>query len=129
MPKLASIIVVKVFDIFSTFIQSSPDTQKINFIDTLRSVYWDSVPCSLVDVKRCLTGAYYLHDQGLIITLIIEAVHTSVTAVNFYETTQNNITEHCLLHTHHCESLKSFLDNVFIVLIDPCSMFEKVCRW
>jgi hypothetical protein len=48
------------------------------------------VPCSLVEVDRHFRDAYCLHYQGdeaLIIALMMEAVHTSETSINFYKTT------------------------------------------
>jgi hypothetical protein len=42
---------------------------------------WDVVPRSLVEIDHCLKGAYCL------MTLMMEAVSTSETLVNFYQTT------------------------------------------
>jgi hypothetical protein len=41
--------------------------------------------------------------------LMMEAVRTSETSVNFYETTRRNIPEGCHLHTRRRENLKSHL--------------------
>jgi hypothetical protein len=41
------------------------------------------------------------------IALMMEAVSTSETSVNFYETTRRNIPEGCHLHTRRRENLKS----------------------
>jgi hypothetical protein len=51
-------------------------------------VFWDVVPCSHVEVDRSFRGAYCLHHQGEeFIALMMEAVHTSETSVNFNVTT------------------------------------------
>jgi hypothetical protein len=41
------------------------------------------------------------------IALMIEAVSTSETSVNFYETTRRNISERSHLHAHHRDNMKS----------------------
>jgi hypothetical protein len=41
------------------------------------------------------------------IALIMEAVSTSETSVNFYETTSCNIPEGCQLHANCCKNFKS----------------------
>jgi hypothetical protein len=46
-----------------------------------------------------------------IITLMMEAVSSSETSVNIYQTTQCNIPEESHLHTNHSENLKSHLHN------------------
>jgi hypothetical protein len=43
----------------------------------------------------------------MLIALMMEAVSTSETPVNFYETTRRNIPEDNHLHTRHRENLKS----------------------
>jgi hypothetical protein len=65
------------------------------------TVFWNVAPCSLIetDISEVLTAS--------IITLMMEAVSTSEMSVNFYKTTWRNIPEDSLLHTHHCENLKS----------------------
>jgi hypothetical protein len=54
------------------------------------TVFWDVAPCGLVEVDRHFRGAYCLHHQ---VALMVEAVSTSETSVNFYETTRRNIPE------------------------------------
>jgi hypothetical protein len=49
------------------------------------TIFWDIAPCNLVEVNRRLRGA--------VIALIKEAVSTSETSVNFYETTRRNYPE------------------------------------
>jgi hypothetical protein len=64
-------------------------------------VSWDVAPCSLVEAYRRFRGAFCLHYQG------DEAVSTSETSVNFYQTTRCNIPEDRHLHTRCRENLKS----------------------
>jgi hypothetical protein len=65
---------------------------------------WNDALRSLVDIDRCYRGTYCFHhrldnahrlDNGgskyLLIVLTMEAVSTSVTSLNFYETTWMNI--------------------------------------
>jgi hypothetical protein len=49
------------------------------------TVFWEVAPCRLVEVYRRFSGAYYRA-----ITLIMEAVSTSETTENFYETVRRN---------------------------------------
>jgi hypothetical protein len=44
--------------------------------------------------------------SGTAIALMMEAVSTSETSVNFYQTKQRNIPEFRHLHTRHCKNLK-----------------------
>jgi hypothetical protein len=54
----------------------------------------------LTDLSEVLTATIIL------ITLMMEAVSTSETLVNFYQTTERNIPEDSHLHTSHHENLK-----------------------
>jgi hypothetical protein len=60
------------------------------------TVFWDVAQCSLVQIDRRFRGG------------IIEAVSTSETSVNFYQTTRRNIAEdshlQCLTHCFYNES-------------------------
>jgi glycyl-tRNA synthetase alpha subunit len=67
------------------------------------TTFWDVTPCSLVEVYRSFIGACCLHHQAL----MMEAVSTSETSVNFYQTTRGNIPEDSHLHTHRHQNLKS----------------------
>jgi hypothetical protein len=69
------------------------------------TVFWDVLPCSLVEVHRRFRGVCCLH-QG---TLMMEAASTSETSESFYQTTWRNIPEDSHLHTRRCEILKSHL--------------------
>jgi hypothetical protein len=44
--------------------------------------------------------------------MMMEAVHTSETSVNLYQTTRRKISEGCHLHTRHLENLKSHYRNI-----------------
>jgi hypothetical protein len=48
------------------------------------TAYWDIVLCSLVEDDQCFRGVYCLHHQ---VVLMMEAVGTSETLVNYYKTT------------------------------------------
>jgi hypothetical protein len=50
----------------------------------------------------------------LLNALMIEAVSTSETSVNFYQTTRRNIPENSHLHTRRRENLKSQLQSVYL---------------
>jgi hypothetical protein len=58
------------------------------------TVFWDVSSCSLVETDR-------------IIVLIMEAVGTSETSVNFLHTTRCNVPEDSRLHIRRSENLKS----------------------
>jgi hypothetical protein len=60
------------------------------------AVFWDIALCSLVDIDQGFRGPYCLHHQ---ITLMLEAVSSSETSVNFYKTTRRNILEYSHIHT------------------------------
>jgi hypothetical protein len=45
--------------------------------------------------------------QFSLITLMMEAINTSETSVNFYQTSRRNIPEDCHLHIRRRENLKS----------------------
>jgi hypothetical protein len=65
------------------------------------TAFWDITTCSLVEVDRLFRGAYCL------IALMMEAVSTSETSVNFYETAWRNIPEDGNLHTRRRKNMKS----------------------
>jgi hypothetical protein len=50
-------------------------------------VFWDVVSCSLVEVPKVLAASIIRA-----IALLMEAVSTSETSVNFYQTTRHNNT-------------------------------------
>jgi hypothetical protein len=57
------------------------------------TAFWNNTPCCLVEDDRRFRGAYCPHHQGN----EMEAVRTSKTSVNFYDTTRGNIPEGCHL--------------------------------
>jgi hypothetical protein len=56
------------------------------------TVFWDTPPCSLVEVDRRFGGAYWLHRQD---DVMMETVTAFETSGNFYETTLQSIPEDC----------------------------------
>jgi hypothetical protein len=57
-------------------------------------VFWNVAPCSSVEIKRRFIGAFCLHhNYHIIIALMMEAVSTSETSINFYGITRRNIPE------------------------------------
>jgi hypothetical protein len=50
-----------------------------------------------------------------IIALMMEAVSTSKTSVNFYQTTRRNNTQDSHLHTRRRKKLKSHLANIILM--------------
>jgi hypothetical protein len=73
------------------------------------TAFLDIAPCSLVEGDRRFRSVYCLHHQGdeWLNALMMEAVRTSETSVNFYQTTRRDVPEGCHLHTHRRENLKS----------------------
>jgi hypothetical protein len=61
------------------------------------TVIWDVAPCSHVEIAQRFRA------------MMMEAVGTSETSVNFYQTTRRNIPEDSHLHTRRRENLKSHL--------------------
>jgi hypothetical protein len=77
------------------------------------TTFWDIAPCSLVEVDRRFRGA---------ITLM-EAVCTSETSINFYETTRRNILEGCHLYVFLFCLFNFFLFRVYLKSFPPISVF------
>jgi hypothetical protein len=63
------------------------------------TVFWFVVPCSLVEIDGRLRDTHCLHHQG---ALMIEAVSTSETLVNFYEIARRKVPEYSHLQTISC---------------------------
>jgi hypothetical protein len=78
------------------------------------TTFWDTAPCNLVEVDRRFRGAYRLHHQGITIALMVEAVHTSETSVDFNDT-RRYIAEGCHFHTRRRKNLKSHKMYIFIL--------------
>jgi hypothetical protein len=69
------------------------------------AVFWDVAPCSLAEIDRRFRRTYCLHHcirAILLIALMMEAVSTSETTVNFYQTTRRNIPEDSHLRLVTC---------------------------
>jgi hypothetical protein len=69
------------------------------------AVFWVVAPCSLVEVYQRFRGPYCLHRKG---ALMLEAVRTSETLINFYQTTRRYNPEDSYLRTLRRENLKSY---------------------
>jgi hypothetical protein len=67
------------FSIFNCF---GVGSEVLTAVSTKMAVFWVVAPCSLVDVYQRFRGPCCL------ITLMMEAVRTSETMVNFYQTTR-----------------------------------------
>jgi hypothetical protein len=61
------------------------------------------------EVDRRFRGSY-CHQENVFIALMMEAVRTSETSVNFNVTTRRNIPEESKRHARRRENLKSHLD-------------------
>jgi hypothetical protein len=70
----------------------------------MKAVFWDVAPCSLLEIGRCIEGAYWLHHQAL----MTEAAGIPETLANFYQTTRRNIPEDNLHNCRH-DNLKRHL--------------------
>jgi hypothetical protein len=68
------------------------------------AVNWVVAPCKLVRAYRRFRGLYCLHP---LIALMMEAVQTSETLVNSYQSTRRYNPEDGNLHSHRRENLKS----------------------
>jgi hypothetical protein len=58
--------------------------QVLTAASTKMAVFWDVAPCSLVDVDRCLRGAYCLHlqgDESLLLLYVIINTDVSTTCI------------------------------------------------
>jgi hypothetical protein len=68
----------------------------------MMAVFWVVVPYSLIEVYRRF------------IALMMEAVSTSETSVNFYQTTRRYNPEDSYLHSRRHENLKSYSPLMFV---------------
>jgi hypothetical protein len=76
------------------------------------AVFWVVVPCSLVEVYQRFRGPCCLH----IIALMMEASRTSVTLVNFYQTTRRRNPEYSYLLPHKCSWRRGYGCGKFYLL-------------
>jgi hypothetical protein len=101
-----------------------------NRADIKSAVFWEVMPCRMKDVYWHFGGMYYLYLEGqrvsqasnkllyiLHTNLNMEVVHPSKTMVNMYQTTWYNISEDSILHSHYCENLKSYAEQVLFTHI------------
>jgi hypothetical protein len=88
------------------------------------TTFWDIALCSLVEVEQRFRGSYCRHHA--LIALMMEAVRTSETSVNFYETTRRRNPEDHSRHLHRRENLKSLTisTNLIVNFCIWCFRFE-----
>jgi hypothetical protein len=78
-----------------------PNVMKFRF-------FWDVAACSHVEVDRRFRCAYCFHHQRMkFFALMMGAVRTSQTSLNFNVTTWRYIAERSKLHTYRRENTKS----------------------
>jgi hypothetical protein len=85
------------------------------------TVFWDAAPCNLVDID---VSELYTASIIRTITLMIEAIKTSETYDNFYETISRNITEDSHLRARRRENLKF---HYLYFDLDQTGMVSPVC--
>jgi hypothetical protein len=56
------------------------------------TAFLEGEPCSPVEVYRRFRGVHFFHNQD-VIALVLQAINTSETSVNFYRTTRCNFSE------------------------------------
>jgi hypothetical protein len=73
------------------------------------AVSWDIESCCLIAINRRFRGAYCLNHQVMneVITQMMEAVSSSETGINIYQTASCQTPEDCHFHTRHRDNLKS----------------------
>jgi hypothetical protein len=70
------------------------------------TAFWDIMAYNILEVDRRFRSKYYLHHHGDE-TKMVEAVSTSETLANFYETTRRYIPEDSHFRTRRRENLIS----------------------
>jgi hypothetical protein len=82
------------------------------------SIFWDIKPCSSLKVKlhfgvTRIRTCYLLHAVPYLAhssTMKKEAICSSETLAVLQQTMRHYISEDRILHSHHCENLKSYID-------------------
>jgi hypothetical protein len=81
-------------------------------VDVKITAFWDTASYNVISVPEVLTASIIGR------SLKMEAVITSVTSVNFYETTRRIIQEDCHLHARRHKNLESHLVNTGITELE-----------
>jgi hypothetical protein len=124
------------------------------------AVFWDVAPCGSCknrrfgltyrlhhqgdnrwaaarSLLRFLVTANVVHSSPILITLMIETIHSSETP-GLTRTTRRNIPEDGIFHIHHRENLKSKLCSsqvlrsgacISLTSLRPCDIHYKVYLW
>jgi hypothetical protein len=74
------------------------------------TVFWDVTQCGLVDTDRRFRVAYCLHHKT-------DAVSSTETSVNIYQTTRCNVAEDSHLYTRRHENVKPHQANKLLILL------------
>jgi hypothetical protein len=102
----------------------------VQTVITKSSIFWDMTPCNPLKVNLLFRWTCLLHFQGRRIShekthmkhiasrahstsLKMEATCSSETSADFQQTTGRYIPEDRILHSHRCESFKSYKEYLF----------------
>jgi hypothetical protein len=107
--------------------------QVLTAMSTKITVFWDIALCCLLESDQHFRGAHCLHqgDESHLITLMMEAVGTSETSVNFYQTTRCNIQENshlqfCTGYLHSTVQSSLILSRISISVLSGCNQITFI---
>jgi hypothetical protein len=86
------------------------------------NVFWDAAPRSLVEVSEVLTVSI-LGAINTIVALMMEAISTSETSENFYQTRRRNIPENSHLPANSSSSPYFDCTSLTVVPVQPAHVF------